>query len=106
MVYGFDSRRRYKTRPLSFHEPKGRVFLLLIISIISNQLNAVWEIYKNPPLPYFDMYYNGGFRFMILPSAPLSGFQDNGTISRNCDKRVVIGFKFNRLRLSAQEVNG
>ena len=27
------------------------------------------EIYKNPPLPYFDMYDNGGFRFMILPSA-------------------------------------
>lgn len=80
--------------------------MLLIISIISNQLNAVWEIYKKPPLPYFDMYDNGGFRFMILPSAPLSGFQDNGTVGRNCDKRVVIGFKFNRLRLSAQKVNG
>ena len=62
--------------------------------------------YKTPPLPYFDMYDNGGFRFMILPSTPLSGFQDNGTVSRNCNKRVVVGFKFNRLRLSAQEVNG
>ena len=48
--------------------------MLLIISIISNQLDAVWEIYKNPPLPYFDMYDNGGFRFMILSSTPLSGF--------------------------------
>ena len=71
MVYGFDSRRRYKTRTLSFHEFKGRVFMHLIISIISNQLDAVWDIYKNPPLPYFDMYDNGGFRFMILPSASL-----------------------------------
>ena len=52
------------------------------------------------------MYDNGGFRFMILPSAPLSGFQDNGTVGRDSNKRVVIGFKFNRLRLSAQEVNG
>lgn len=80
--------------------------MLLIISIISNQLDDVWEIYKNPPLPYIDMYDNGGFRFMILSSAPLSGFQDNGTVGRNCDKRVVVGFKFNRLRLSAQKVNG
>lgn len=80
--------------------------MLLIISIISNQLDAVWEIYKNPPLPYFDMYDNSGFRFMILPSAPLSGFQDNSTVGRDSNKRVVIGFKFNRLRLSAQEVNG
>lgn len=80
--------------------------MLLTISIISNQLDAVWEIYKNPPLPYFDMYDNGGFCFMILPSAPLSGFQDNGTVGRDSNKRVVIGFKFNRLRLSAQEVNG
>ena len=71
MVYGFDSRRRYKTRPLSFHEPKGRGFLLLITSIISNQLDAVWDIYINPPLPHFDMYDNGGFRFMILPSTSL-----------------------------------
>lgn len=30
-----------------------------------------WLLYKNPPLPYFDMYDNGGFRFMILPSASL-----------------------------------
>ena len=51
------------------------------------------------------MYDNGGFRFMILPSAPLSGFQDNGTVSRDSNKRVVVGFKFNRLRLSAQKVN-
>ena len=80
--------------------------MLLIISIISNQLDDVWEIYKNPPLPYFDMYDNGGFRFMILPSAPLSSFQDNGTVSRDSNKRVVIGFKFNRLRLSTQKVNG
>lgn len=81
--------------------------MLLIISIVKQPyLDAIWEIYKNPPLPYFDMYDNGGFRFMILPSAPLSGFQDNGTVSRDSNKRVVIGFKFNRLRLSAQEVNG
>ncbi len=72
MVYGFDSRRRYKTRPLSFHEPKGRVFMLLIISIVKQPyLNAVWEIYKNPPLSYISKYDNGGFRFMILPSASL-----------------------------------
>lgn len=46
--------------------------MLLIISIVKQPyLNAVWEIYKNPPLPYFDMYDNGGFRFMILPSTPL-----------------------------------
>lgn len=68
MVYGFDSRRRYKTRPLSFHEPKGRVFYA---PYNINQLDAVWEIYKNPPLPYFDMYDNGGFRLMILSSASL-----------------------------------
>lgn len=80
--------------------------MLLIISIISNQLDAVWEIYKNPPLPYFDMYDNDGFRFMILSSASLSGFQDNSTVGWDSNKRVVVGFKFNRLRLSAQEVNG
>ena len=82
-------------------------FIYLIIYKRPAPTDSVWEIYKkNPPLPYFDMYDNGGFRFMILPSASLSGFQDNGTVSRNCNKRVVIGFKFNRLRLSAQEVNG
>ncbi len=69
-------------------------------------MGCLRKIYKNPPLPYFDMYDNGGFRFMILPSAPLSGFQDNSTVGRDSNKRVVVGFKFNRLRLSAQKVNG
>lgn len=107
MVYGFDSRRRYKTRPLSFHEPKGRVFYAPYnIHNKATNLTPFGKYIKNPPLPYFDMYDNGGFRFMILLSAPLSGFQDNGTVGRNCDKRVVVGFKFNRLRLSTQKVNG
>lgn len=79
--------------------------MLLIISIISNQLDAVWEIYKNPPLPYF-RYVRQRRISLYDSSVGLSGFQDNGTVSRDSNKRVVVGFKFNRLRLSAQKVNG
>lgn len=107
MVYGFDSRRRYKTRPLSFHEPKGRVFYAPYnFHNKATNLTPFGKYIKIRRCRTLDMYDNGGFRFMILPSAPLSGFQDNGTVGWDSNKRVVVGFKFNRLRLSAQKVNG
>ena len=106
MVYGFDSRRRYKTRPLSFHEPKGRVFYAPYnIHNKATNLTPFGKYIKIRRCRTYRSTATADFALWFF-RRPLSGFQDNGTVGWDSNKRVVVGFKFNRLRLSAQKVNG
>lgn len=68
--------------------------------------DSVWEIYKKIRRCRTSICTTTANFALYFYRRPFSGFQDNGAVGWDCDKRVVVGFKFNRLRLSAQEVNG
>lgn len=68
--------------------------------------DTVWEIYKKIRRCRTSICTTTTDFALCFYRRPFLGFQDNGTVGRDSNKRVVVGFKFNRLRLSTQEVNG